>query len=206
MAIVFAALTWWNPDWPTWFAFWMLGAIASRVFRTGRLGLPVGLAGLVICAVALVVSRAALVPQFVTDWCVAGGLALAVANPAIMRWTTGVRAITRGAGFSYSLYAIHLPVCVFIGALMERFAGWPPALGTAQSSRAARVRRHDHRRARGGARLCLPHRRQHRCAARMVDELARVDALAGGPRIGHLAGSNAFSPSRITDAVVRSHK
>ena len=46
VSIVFVALTWWNPDWPTWFAFWMLGAIASRVFRTGRVGLPAGLAGL----------------------------------------------------------------------------------------------------------------------------------------------------------------
>jgi peptidoglycan/LPS O-acetylase OafA/YrhL len=128
VSIVFVALTWWNPDWPLWFAFWMLGAIASRVFRTGRVGLPAGLAGLLICAIGMVVSRAALVPQFITDWCVAGGIALAVSNAAVMRWTTGVRAITRGAGFSYSLYAIHLPVCIFIGALMERFVGWPPAL------------------------------------------------------------------------------
>jgi len=128
VAIVFLALTWWNPDWPIWFAFWMLGAIASRVFRTGRVGFPAGLAGLLICAVALVVSRAALVPQSVTDWFVAGGLALAVTNAAIMRWTTGVPAIPRGAGFSYSLYAIHLPVCIFIGALMERFVQWPTTL------------------------------------------------------------------------------
>src|SRR5262249_60417101 len=116
------------PTWPVCFAFWMLGAIASLVFRSGRVGFPAGLAGLLICAVAMVVSRAALVPQSVTDWFVAGGLALAVTNAAIMRWTTGVPAIPRGAGFSYSLYAIHLPVCIFIGALMERFVQWPTTL------------------------------------------------------------------------------
>ena len=76
----------------------------------------------------LVLSRAALVPQSVTDWFVAGGLALAVTNAAIMRWTTGMPAIPRGAGFSYSLYAIHLPVCIFIGALMECFVQWPTTL------------------------------------------------------------------------------
>ena len=39
-----------------------------------------------------------------------------------------MRAITRGAGFSYSHYAIHLPVCIFIGALMEQFVQWPTTL------------------------------------------------------------------------------
>jgi hypothetical protein len=128
VAIVFAALTWWNPDWPTWFAFWMLGAIASRVFRTGFVGLPAGLAGLLICAVALVVSRTALVPQLSQTGASPAG---SRSRSPIRRSCDGRRACARsraGQGFSYSLYAIHLPVCVFIGALMERFAGWPPAL------------------------------------------------------------------------------
>jgi peptidoglycan/LPS O-acetylase OafA/YrhL len=128
VAIVFAALTWWNPDWPYWFLLWMLGAAASRVFKSGMVPFPIGVAGLMIGAISLVVSRAALVPTGLTDWCLAFGLAAAVANPTIMQWTSSVPAIPRGASFSYSLYAIHLPVCVFIGALLERFAGWPPTL------------------------------------------------------------------------------
>ncbi len=128
VVIVFAALTWWNPEWPFWFALWMLGAIAARAFAARPIGLAFGSAGLVIAGAALIVSRAALVSPLVTDACLAAGLAVAVASPAVMRWTAGIRAIPRGASFSYSLYAIHLPVCVFIGALLERFAGWPPVL------------------------------------------------------------------------------
>jgi peptidoglycan/LPS O-acetylase OafA/YrhL len=128
VAVVFAGLTLWNPDWPKWFAVWMLGAIAWRVFKAGFVGLPAGIIGLMVCAGGLVVSRTALVPTFVTDWCVAGGLAAAMANPKILGLTGGIGAVRRGADFSYSLYATHLPVCVFIGALMERFAGWPHSL------------------------------------------------------------------------------
>jgi peptidoglycan/LPS O-acetylase OafA/YrhL len=128
VAIVFVGLTLWNPDWPKWFAIWMLGAIAWRVFKAGVVGLPAGVVGLMVCAAALVISRTALVPAFVTDWFVAGGLAVAMANPTILGLTSRVIAVRRGADFSYSLYATHLPVCVFIGALMERFAGWPHSL------------------------------------------------------------------------------
>jgi peptidoglycan/LPS O-acetylase OafA/YrhL len=128
VATIFVALCWWNPDWPFWFSLWVLGAVAAQVFRTRPLGLLAGVAGLLISVAALVLSRAALLPPLATDALLAGGLAIAVASPAAMQLTAGVRAIARGAGFSYSLYATHLPVCVFVGALMERFAGWPHVL------------------------------------------------------------------------------
>jgi peptidoglycan/LPS O-acetylase OafA/YrhL len=128
VAIAFVALTWWNPEWPFWFVLWMLGAFARNMFGSGRVALPIGLAGLAIAAVALLVSRAALLPPLATDAVLALGLAIAVACPALMRWSAGGRPIARGAGFSYSLYAIHLPVCVFVGALFERFTGWPHSL------------------------------------------------------------------------------
>ncbi len=125
VVIVFAALDWWNPDWPFWCAIWVLGAVAWRVSATARIGWQLGLAGLALAGAALVISRAAIVAPVVTDVCLAFGLALAVACPAILQRIGRIGAITRGAAFSYSLYAIHLPVCVFIGALLERFAGWP---------------------------------------------------------------------------------
>jgi peptidoglycan/LPS O-acetylase OafA/YrhL len=128
VVLVFALLTWWNPDWPFWFSLWMLGAIAARVFAARPVGLLFGIAGLVIAAIGLVLSRTALLPPIVTDACLAGGLAVAVACPVVMRWTGSVRAVAHGAAFSYSLYATHLPVCVFVGALLERFAGWPTTL------------------------------------------------------------------------------
>jgi len=128
VAIVFVALSLWNADWPFWFALWILGAAAAQVFRTRPFGALAGVAGLLVAGAGLVLSRAALLPSLVTDACVAGGLAIAVASPVVMQWTAGVYAVPRGAAFSYSLYAIHLPVCVFVGALLERFAGWPHTL------------------------------------------------------------------------------
>jgi peptidoglycan/LPS O-acetylase OafA/YrhL len=128
VAIVFLALALWNPDWPFWFSLWMLGAIVRRVFVASPVGLPAGIAGLVIGVASLVLSRAALVPSLATDAGLAGGIALAFTCPTVMQWTARLRAVARGAGFSYSLYAIHLPLCIFVGALLERFAGWPHVL------------------------------------------------------------------------------
>jgi peptidoglycan/LPS O-acetylase OafA/YrhL len=125
VALIFAALNWWNPDWPFWCSLWVLGAIASRLLTTGWIKWPLGVAGLAFAAAALVISRTAVVVPVVTDACLALGLTLGVACPTILQRVGHVGAIARGAAFSYSLYAIHLPVCVFIGALLERFAGWP---------------------------------------------------------------------------------
>jgi peptidoglycan/LPS O-acetylase OafA/YrhL len=125
---VFAALTWRTTDWPQWFAFWILGAIAARCFAKQAIGLPVALVGAFACGVGLVLSRLAVLPPLATDVLVAGGLALAASSQALMRWSFGEVLTRRGAGFSYSLYLIHLPVCIFIGALFERFAHWPGGL------------------------------------------------------------------------------
>jgi peptidoglycan/LPS O-acetylase OafA/YrhL len=122
----FAALTWWNRDWPIWFAFWMLGVAASQLFATFRIGRASAIGSLAICAFGLALSRLAIVPPLAADAAVGLGVAIAVSSPALMKWTAGMRIIARGAGFSYSLYLIHLPVCVFVGALLERWAGWPP--------------------------------------------------------------------------------
>ena len=45
-----------------------------------------------------------------------------------MKIGSGIRLISRGAAFSYSLYLIHLPTGIFIGALYERCVGWPSHL------------------------------------------------------------------------------
>jgi len=121
----FAALTWWNADWPIWFSFWMLGVLASRLFASRRIGLPVAMIGLFTCGLGLVLSRLAVLPHLATDVMVGAGLAAAVACPIVTGWAGGNRAIERGAASSYSLYLVHLPVCVFVGALMERWFGWP---------------------------------------------------------------------------------
>jgi peptidoglycan/LPS O-acetylase OafA/YrhL len=123
-----AALTWWNPDWLIWFLMWLLGTWAARTFESGGLSLPLGLAGLLICGCGLVLSRLAVVPSLATDAMVAIGIAAAVANRDLMQLSGRIPAIKRGAAFSYSLYLIHLPLCVFVGALYERFLYWPSNL------------------------------------------------------------------------------
>jgi peptidoglycan/LPS O-acetylase OafA/YrhL len=126
--VVLAALTGWNGDWPVWFSFWMLGVAASHLFAAGTVKLPTALAGLLVCATGLIASRLAILPPLATDIMVGAGLALALTCPTVMAWSGGARPIERGAGFSYSLYLVHLPVCVFVGALLERWGHWPAHL------------------------------------------------------------------------------
>lgn len=125
--IVAVVLTWWNSDWLTWFAIWMLGALAARIFERQSIRLPAALAGVALCLAGLVLSRLKITPQIITDMMVALGLATAVSCRCLMRLGE-IALVRRGAGFSYSLYLIHLPVCLFMGALYERWLGWPGVL------------------------------------------------------------------------------
>ncbi len=121
-------LTWWNSEWLFWFALWMLGAVAARAFALRPASAAAALAGMALVAAGLVISRLKLVPVTATDVMVAGGLALAIANRGLMKLGRGLAPIRRGAGFSYSLYLIHLPVCLMVGALYQRWLGWPAGL------------------------------------------------------------------------------
>jgi len=123
-----AALTWWRWDWLFWFLVWMLGVFAAHRFETRPAPILVGTLGLAVCGGGLIVSRLAIFPPYATDLVVALGMAAAVACRPLMSVTGAVSLIRRGAGFSYSLYLIHLPLCVLIGALYQRFLGWPAEL------------------------------------------------------------------------------
>jgi hypothetical protein len=127
-ALVLAALTWWNAEWPLWFFIWLLGTFAAHLFETKAIDVRIGIAGLVICAGALVLSRLGIVALHATDLIAAFGITAAVSCRGLMKIGSGIPAISRGAAFSYSLYLIHLPTGIFIGALYERFAGWPSRL------------------------------------------------------------------------------
>jgi peptidoglycan/LPS O-acetylase OafA/YrhL len=58
---------------------------------------------------------------------VAFGLALALSSRSLGR-IGDFQIVRRAAEFSYSLYVIHLPCCVFVAAIYERWFHWPPAL------------------------------------------------------------------------------
>lgn len=114
-------------EWLLWFGTWLMGVAASLAAFRRRLPVVYGLAGLALCAAALVASRAAILPSLVTDLGVGVGLTIAVACRAISNAKILTKLAALGAGFSYSLYLIHLPVGVFAGAILERL-GWPPTL------------------------------------------------------------------------------
>ncbi|MBV9975476.1 MAG: acyltransferase [Hyphomicrobiales bacterium] len=114
-------------QWLMWFAIWLAGVGAAQLATRRDLPLTVGLAGLALCAAALLVSRTTLVPGVVADLGVGIGLAIAISCRKIASAEILKSVAARGAAFSYSLYLIHLPIGVFVGGLLERL-GWPRTL------------------------------------------------------------------------------
>ena len=119
--------------WLTWPLYWVLGAASACVFR--RWPVPAGPALLAagLALAAFPVSRIGVVPLKVTDFAIAAGLAVALASPFVFRFRVLPRLSAWSAGFSYSLYAIHVPVGVFVAAALS---GWlssadlaPPGAG-----------------------------------------------------------------------------
>ncbi|WP_375457870.1 hypothetical protein [uncultured Enterovirga sp.] len=70
----------------------------------------------------MMVARLRAVPIALTDIGIAVGLGLAVACPRILALDCG-RLVRRGAEFSFSLYALHVPVAIMTGALLESVLG-----------------------------------------------------------------------------------
>ena len=58
-------------------------------------------------------------PVLATDVAIAIGLALAISCKSIVRLSIAPKAMHAGAGFSYSLYLIHLPLAVAVGAFLR---------------------------------------------------------------------------------------
>jgi peptidoglycan/LPS O-acetylase OafA/YrhL len=110
-----------------WFMTWLMGLAACLSVLRRPIPLAPALAGLALCAASLVASRAAIVSATVTDLGIGAGLAVALSCPAIANADVLSRFAKRGAGFSYSLYLVHLPIGVFVGGLLERL-GWPSVL------------------------------------------------------------------------------
>ena len=113
--------------WPLWFGAWAVGVVAHRILATGTVPTAAGLAGLAACVGAMISSRTGQLPILATDVAIAIGLALAISCKSIVRLSIAPKAMHAGAGFSYSLYLIHLPVAVAVGAFLEKL-GWPSVL------------------------------------------------------------------------------
>jgi peptidoglycan/LPS O-acetylase OafA/YrhL len=102
----------------TWFFIWFAGVAANQILVFFRLPLGVGIAGLLLAAAASVVARAMVIPIFATDICTVIGLVLAFGCRPLMAWKR-FDIFSRLAAFSYSLYAIHLPVVVLCARVLE---------------------------------------------------------------------------------------
>jgi peptidoglycan/LPS O-acetylase OafA/YrhL len=106
----------------------MSGALAARIFEARTIGAWTGAAGVLLCGTGLVLSRLKLGPLIATDIMVALGLAVAISSRELMRFGGEIGLVRRGAGFSYSLYLIHLPVCLLVGAVYQKWLQWPGQL------------------------------------------------------------------------------
>jgi peptidoglycan/LPS O-acetylase OafA/YrhL len=111
-----------------WFIVWFLGAGSYRVLRAGLVPLPAGLlgAGLIIAGMAMALLKAA--SDLETGTIIAAGTAIAIACRPMVAFPLAPRLFSWAAGFSYTLYAIHLPLVSLIVALFQN-VGFPPDAG-----------------------------------------------------------------------------
>jgi peptidoglycan/LPS O-acetylase OafA/YrhL len=124
--LLFVAMTM-PAGWPFWFGAWAIGVLAHRMLAKGPVPASAGAAGLAACVGAMISSRTGHLPLIATDVAIALGLALAISCRSIVMLSIAPKAMQAGAQFSYSLYLIHLPVAVTVGALLEKL-GWPSVL------------------------------------------------------------------------------
>ncbi len=109
---------------------WFLGVAAFRLMRTRPVPLPVGLVGIgVMIAGMFLAHRYPDYPnrQIMTDLIIAAGAAAAIACRPLAALPLAPRFFGWAAGFSYTLYAIHLPLILLIATLFETI-GLPPDL------------------------------------------------------------------------------
>ncbi|MGB6324762.1 MAG: hypothetical protein WBG11_03030 [Methylocella sp.] len=111
-----------------WFIAWFLGAGSNRVLRAGLVPLPAGLlgAGLIIAGIAMALLRAA--SDLETGTIIAVGTAIAIACRPIVEFPFAPRLSGWAAGFSYTLYAVHLPL-VFLSVALFQNIGFPTGQG-----------------------------------------------------------------------------
>jgi peptidoglycan/LPS O-acetylase OafA/YrhL len=108
-------------------AIWFLGALSARTVKRTSLPVSLGVAGLALIVGAMVLSRTKSVPIMATDAAIALGLAVALASRPIAAWRFAKPIVQRGASCSFSLYVLHVPIGLLIGASLEKL-GWPREL------------------------------------------------------------------------------
>ena len=112
-------------EWAFWFGTWFLGVAAWRLSRSWSLPMTAGLAALAIAVAAMLIAELHMVDQRRADLIVAIAFALVVACRPLTAFPVLPRFFDWAASFSYSLYAINLPIIYLTATLLQR-TGFPP--------------------------------------------------------------------------------
>jgi peptidoglycan/LPS O-acetylase OafA/YrhL len=107
-----------------WFIVWFLGAGSYRVLRAGLVPLPAGLLGAGLIIAGMAVRHLTPATVLTTDTIITAGTAIAIACRPMVAFPLAPRLSGWAAGFSYTLYAIHLPL-VYVGIAIFQNIGFP---------------------------------------------------------------------------------
>ncbi len=106
------------------FSVWFLGAGSRRILRAGLVPLQAGLLGAGLLIAGIVLRRLRSESGLETNMIIAAGAALAIACRPLTSFPLAPRFFGWAARFSYTLYAIHLPLVFLVVALFQS-AGFP---------------------------------------------------------------------------------
>ncbi len=107
-----------NTEWSLLLA-WFAGAAIYQRLAYSSFSLSIGAVGILLIAIGCIASRHQAIPLFITDVVIAAGLALVVGCRKLMGFDRFAIIGATLAGFSYSLYAIHLPLVVISARALE---------------------------------------------------------------------------------------
>ena len=102
-----------------WFFAWFLGAGSHRILRAGLVPLPAGLLGAGLIIAGMTMARFKAASDLETHTIIAAGTAIAIACRPMVEFRLAPRLFAWAAGFSYTLYAIHLPLVFLIVAIFQ---------------------------------------------------------------------------------------
>lgn len=105
-----------------WFSAWFLGTLSYRILHTRQVPLLAGFLGIGLIVAGMAAWHLNAAGEFGTDITIAAGVALAISCRQLSAFPLAPRLFGWAAGFSYTLYAIHLPV-VFLTVSLFQSAG-----------------------------------------------------------------------------------
>jgi peptidoglycan/LPS O-acetylase OafA/YrhL len=102
-----------------WFLVWFLGAGSYHLLRAGRVSLPLGLLGACLMIVGMAMARLKSASGLEANTLIAAGTAPAIACRPMVEFRLAPRFFSWAAGFSYTLYAIHIPLVYLMVAIFQ---------------------------------------------------------------------------------------